>query len=485
MKLTNLWLLSALLMVLVGCNNSKDDDKKVKLTPAIEPIELSLSQSSASISSSSLVSGETALLTIELKDIDGNPFVDAASLESEIIVGQSTASISSFNSLGGGIYTAEVIAKRAGTTSSIAISVNSLALESTLPQLSVSAGPINHVKIETLPDGSGSVAGLLNLNNGQKQLVYLVARDLEGNFISNVSALSWSTNTNNVAVLSNAQGPSTNIIPNFNAGGVVLTAVHKHGAQYFNATSTIITSYTVTDLDLIHWYKADSFQNLIANNSAVNLVWRDLSLEATKYDAPLSSTNQRPVMLESAVDSRPGLLFCNLNVAGGCLDATSDRVRIANSITDSGMSQTDFTVIVVSARGNGNANHIISSSNSSAGLFMGWTNGVNFKFGVNGSAGANAISATVPAYTENKYEIWTAKLDREVGSSNPGLRLYRNGQLVASNAGFSGSIAASTHIPYIGVVNSKMFVGEVLIYNRALSTEELDEIHGYLTTKFL
>jgi hypothetical protein len=470
----------------VGCiNQSNKSGSKAKTTPAVVAEEDFTINSTLSLSSTSVQSNGVIEATLITKNILGvqvyNPDLNIEIYHDE---GTSTFLNIGEENLNNGVYHFQLKGIKAGTPTKILLKINGVTITQAAPELTVSVGSLSKVKIEDKSDGTGVEVGSLTLVNGVKKNLFLIGRDINDNFIANLNAEEWSLSSQTTSYLTQTNGASTQVVPHKSEGNFLVNVIYHNGDElFYDTTGVLSVNYDFDFNQLVRWYKADSLNTSLVENSSVTTV-EDFGEEGVSYNANESSATSKPQFKNNYLEDNSALKFCNLGAGLGCLDTTHDRLKIANSYNDFALKNSDFTVIIVTGRGNSNANHLISSNSTTAGLFMGWTNNTNFKIGVDGVSGAQAMNVTVSGFSEEKWEIWTAKLDTEIGSLTPGLSLFKNGVLVGLNSGFTAKITATTQIPYLGYTTSKLAIGEVMIYNKALNEEEIIKIETYLKQKY-
>ncbi len=98
----------------------------------------------------------------------------------------------------------------------------------------IAAGTATTVRVETAPDGSGSVVPVQSLVSGSAITVYAITRDGSGNFVSNVAADSWSlaSPTGGVA--------AGDLVPNGDVKSAILTG-HLTGTAQIHVVSAALT----------------------------------------------------------------------------------------------------------------------------------------------------------------------------------------------------------------------------------------------------
>ncbi|HUL44397.1 MAG TPA: hypothetical protein VLY03_08575, partial [Bacteroidota bacterium] len=101
--------------------------------------------------------------------------------------------------------------------------------------LTVVAGTASQVRVETLPDGSGTIVPSQAIPSGNSITAYSIARDPSNNFVSNVAASSWSLQNTTGGVLAG------DLVPSGDSKSAVFSA-HATGTAQIHATSASLTT---------------------------------------------------------------------------------------------------------------------------------------------------------------------------------------------------------------------------------------------------
>lgn len=217
-------------------------------------------------------------------------------------------------------------------------------------------------------------------------------------------------------------------------------------------------------------FDATSGGSAVAADGAVAR-WRDKSANA--LDAIQSTANNRPVRKTSIQNGRDILRF----------DGSNDSLQIA-SLT----LQTYITAFVVSSTTRTGTNLKFwmeqgASIGSNAGFFFNGTYAGAWAFN-RSSAYHDGPSATNADWIGSGWALATLTYDG-VGS------LYKNGSFVtnATNSGTARANSNATAALNIGARNQSSLyltgdIGEIVIYNRVLSANELAAVHAMLNMKW-
>ncbi|MBX9766941.1 MAG: hypothetical protein K2X47_06695 [Bdellovibrionales bacterium] len=464
------------------------------LQPQVEVIERpSLIQSTVEVSETQLASGRIARLRMIAKDSLGRT-IPAAGLYVMFSFsgGGSTGSISSTRDLGDGVYEADLTGIRAGSASSVSAFVDGVEITSAKPNIQVVPGALVRMSIERAVDGTLPLGNPEVLRDAQALSVFLNGRDASGNFVSTMSAVNWSVTKPNLAWVE--PGPKGGAILRAHTTGTASgdplgleAEVTSNGVLFRVQSGPIEIVHTPQQVPgLVAWYKADALETTLADGAAVGdakagSVWEDWSGSASPYAANEPSQNRRPTYVSRKANRPPMVLFCSVS---GCADSTSDRLRIATSLSNFALAESDFTIFTVSERGSDGANHILSNNSVKGGPFLGWMGKGVLRLGTNGSSGDQYIEAYTPPFFKPQLEMITGRLDQSGKSGEPGLSLFLDGALISENPKFDQPSKGGGPIPYLGGSTSHLSLGEVLIYSRALSKDERCEVQTYLNLKW-
>lgn len=329
------------------------------------------------------------------------------------------------------------------------------------------------------------------MNDSFSLVVHGATFDNCGNYVADAVVDAWQITGEAKAFLSSQQTSSIRI--NAHKGATLTATSMQLGLQSGSLAASVPLQVRWTlssTLDLVRWYRADSLP-AFANGDAIGTPLLspldDLGGDLVPFPAVVT-TSGREARLSSSLFARPTLQLCG--VSSGCSGITSNSaLRISSNYGT--FANSDLTIVFVVARANDNVNFLLAnqSAGNNTGAFMGFTSGTNFRFSVAGPFGSPQINATIAPYSgPPTLEIWTARLDTQLTSSGLGMQIYRNGQLIASQAIVSQQSSAAT-IPFIGTPrndhNSANFhFGELAVYKRALSEDELCRVHQFLSNKW-
>ncbi len=229
--------------------------------------------------------------------------------------------------------------------------------------------------------------------------------------------------------------------------------------------------------DVVLWLETtsdESFDSSVdSGSSSANSVqnWYDISINTIKSNATAPSASTQPKLVENAINGLPALLF----------DGTNDILKNTTLYTESSLS-----IFAVATNNAGNGYRRIISGNTDLIFYLGTGSGVaNFAaFYSTGSAWTSLANFGSSAALLHP-SVATIVESILSGTSNNG---YLNGTSVGTNsqtkkAGAYGYAVGSYSLdsavqPWGG------YIAEIIIFNRALPTEEREEVEKYLGKKW-
>jgi hypothetical protein len=250
--------------------------------------------------------------------------------------------------------------------------------------------------------------------------------------------------------------------------------------------------FTPTNLpDLKLWLPADRINQ--ANNTAV-ATWSDQS--GNGYDATQSTTAARPTYIASGLNGLPVVRF----------DGTDDTLSVPSSTATFKFLHSDVSTVFIVAKAGvvsdpGVAYGFLhtATGTSATGFYIRFTDisPTNDRIGHNiyfGTVGQTVVSNSTPinTFTANQFNFLSVlskpsdavAAERSAISINGAVATQLNVQTntpSTSNATndliIGGSISSTT--PFL---NGD--IGEIIVYNRALNTSELAQVHKYLSMKW-
>ncbi len=199
-----------------------DGSQAAAAAPTIEILFPSLTESSISLDADEVSSGKNTTARFQARDASGQP-IPAEGLRVEFTPlgagaapaegdGSSSVEIGAVQDRGGGLYVATVTGQRAGAPAKITAKINDQAFDGDKPSLTVTAGALTRIQIESAPDGTGRSVGAQDIQDGASFKVHLIGRDAAGNFVSNIKASGWSLSDQRFGSLSERSGPATELL---------------------------------------------------------------------------------------------------------------------------------------------------------------------------------------------------------------------------------------------------------------------------------
>lgn len=181
---------------------------------------------------------DASTITVQLKDSEGN---DLEAGDDTVELATTLGTLSSVADNADGTYTAALTGTVIGVAT-ISGKVNTYDITTGAATVTLISGAATQVRVETQADGGGAVVGIQDVISGNSITVYAVTRDVEGNFVGNVAADSWSLIDIGGEVV---DGDLTNPVDSKSAvfkGALVGTAViHATSGGLISVDSGIIT----------------------------------------------------------------------------------------------------------------------------------------------------------------------------------------------------------------------------------------------------
>ena len=257
--------------------------------------------------------------------------------------------------------------------------------------------------------------------------------------------------------------------------GVVAGKIIIDKAKLTSARSATKSSVVPQIEDLVLWLDAASEDVLLddGNNSVADgdevASWLDINPQKDRKNNTTQETaSRRPIYRESDFNGLPSLEF----------DGTNDFLRLADSDI---FNYKDYTIFVVEERTSGKTrNYFIGFANSGSddsSLHLGYLNGNTIR---------QAHQANDMDVSTSNYKAGTPVIHRFLLNSNIG-KNYQNSlgnsasntqkdQLQGSNGKISIGIRSNDY--YQG------YIAEIIIYDRALGSSELEKVMSYLSGKW-
>lgn len=246
------------------------------------------------------------------------------------------------------------------------------------------------------------------------------------------------------------------------------------GVQTIRKVGGGAAPFSPTDLSgLSLWLKADAGVTLSGANVTA---WADQSGNGNNASA---NSGEEPTFISSFSNSKPAIEF----------NGTTQIIQIADANSLDFLTTSSF--IVLKYIGQGTGNNIVYFKNANAG-----SPEDPAMYGLVGANGDNLVSFSVNVGGWSDYEtsiFITNAVPKILSMTLDGTNqnVYSNGSL-SNNFSIVGNIATSTGTLQIGGYNqsfnaSEYFYGqiaEVIMYNRAVTGTERQQVEAYLNTKY-
>lgn len=295
-------------------------------------------QSLISVSSASIMSGNSATVTLTLKDASGLPLsTGGASVAFSASGGTATGSFSGVTDNGDGTYTSQFLGNTAGTATTIGATVNSVAVTSTAPSISVAPGSLSLTNSMVTLSNSTVQSGS-NLN------IFVQTRDNAGNLLTaggHAITFSYSsgTSTANITGITDlGNGTYTAVLNGVLAGtaSTVQTFINSAPVTSTPPTFTVTPGPISVATSLITVSPANVYSGYIST----------LTLTSKDAAGNLITTGGHTVALAYAGGVSTGVLSATTDVGDGTYTRTFTG-RISGSATT--ITATIDTIAVTSA----------------------------------------------------------------------------------------------------------------------------------------
>ncbi len=266
--------------------------------------------------------------------------------------------------------------------------------------------------------------------------------------------------------------------------GIIIAGVIQSNNLYQKAQLSVAQSLTRSSpvsgiKDLMLWYETSlesSFPSGQSTDQASISSWYNNNPQAVfKNNASQSTSTQQPLFAENAFSSSiPSVRF----------DGSNDNLIVDDISSLVGASYYTIFLIEQKRQAFTAQTYILNFGTSGAGccILFGYQGSTDYSFGLAyWSGGSSYSNSSALAYTEPKARMHTAIKN---GSST---QYWYNGGTTAENSTSHNYTVAGNTNKYIGRFQSTYYkgdLGELIIYNRALTTEERQAVESYLGKKF-
>ncbi|MBN2440528.1 MAG: hypothetical protein JXJ04_04265 [Spirochaetales bacterium] len=259
-------------------------------------------------------------------------------------------------------------------------------------------------------------------------------------------------------------------------GPVTISCIATDGDSVESEESSI--SYTIYDMeDSVLWLDAMNvgslvpFVNPLVNGMGIDQ-WNDRSGNDNTADTPPSRS--LPIYFENMVNGHPVLRFHENGIA------TNPYFTVFESAS---LDLSDITFFIIAKQSgidtiNGQTNHTIMAMDSGFSLSANEEN-TEFSFIVNGEA-----SASFPNTDISDFAVISGVYNRDFNL----LAVWVDGEIKEAVAYSEGmNCSGNLHIGGNGTTDSgtlEGYIGEVIIFDKAISNEQIVFISGYLSAKW-
>ena len=255
------------------------------------------------------------------------------------------------------------------------------------------------------------------------------------------------------------------IIISLISGGIFLGSNLVSQAK-LTAARQMTSKSPVLDIDgLVFWFETTILKN--ANQHKISS-WNNLA--DFKEPAEQALADNQPTYIEDVINDLPVLRF----------DDTADFLTFDGS----SLINNNYTIFIVAARNSNKVDNMIlggTATTANNNLQIGYA--TNTSFIVKHYAEVSNINYVVPAYTTPKFAIHSIEFN-----TNDGKTYYENGDLKAEAIDLANKTSlAGWNGAAIGRFDTKYFQGdiaEIIMFNRALSDDERQDVEQYLSKKW-
>lgn len=260
------------------------------------------------------------------------------------------------------------------------------------------------------------------------------------------------------------------ITAGISGGRYLLTKSRITAAEYLTKRSPVV------DIDgLVIWFETTSVNSLLeleANNGSTVSVWRNLAVD--NKNATQNAAGSRPIYSTKAIGFLPALKF----------DGVDDFLSFDGAV----LVGSNYTVFVVERRSSNVANNYFIGGTPSvtlnSNLYLGYDTSNSI---THNQSGVNGYSFSPVPYIENN-----PKIHAFIHDIANGKKYYQNGGNSGVPQGTSAdkvSLVANAGAA-IGQANNgtlryyQGYIGEIIMFNRALTDIERADVELYLSTKW-
>jgi prepilin-type N-terminal cleavage/methylation domain-containing protein len=260
--------------------------------------------------------------------------------------------------------------------------------------------------------------------------------------------------------------------------GILIAGVTQSSRliEQFNlssATSLTKSSPVASIKDLYVWFEAtndDSFLNAEEENGLPISIWYDMNPQSiSKINGTQGTGANQPLFTTKIINGLPAIKF----------DGTNDII----SFDGTGLAGTNLTVFIVEKKNNSIVGKQVLFGGSGA------ATSTNLHIAYNN----NSTEVFFATYNSDVQGTGTAALEPVIHSgtlsSTAGMSYYRNGTLNATDASKTALLTSYASAALgqgccTGGVNYNGYIGEFIIFSRALKTEERQAVEAYLGKKW-
>ena len=253
-------------------------------------------------------------------------------------------------------------------------------------------------------------------------------------------------------------------------GGIVVNYKMVSLSRVTNAR-TLTNSSPVNNIeDLVLWVETTS-KNSLLKSEVINQVavstWNDINPQKSKKDMIQSVSGDRPLFISNGIRKLPSLQF----------DGTDDNFAIDSNLYDIGSG--DNTLFVVMQSDVSTAQTIFVTENGTSAEYGLRYDGTNIEFR-NSTVALNVAEVAATITDPHIYTAYRSGVNQTITIDGTSSATASTAIDVSTSTGGSiGELDVGTPIEQFDGL-----IGEIILYDRALSEFERDQIEEYLSKKW-
>ncbi|MFM7621043.1 MAG: LamG-like jellyroll fold domain-containing protein [Alphaproteobacteria bacterium] len=281
--------------------------------------------------------------------------------------------------------------------------------------------------------------------------------------------------------------------------GVVSSSRLVTQIKISSARSLTASSPVPSVSGLVAWYETTqeaSFDPNIANQDQVAF-WNDINPQSSsKINLTQSNTTYRPTYIQSGINGIPSLSFNTSHLQVDNLFLNSNYTYFVVFKRSTAANTTGMDILSIWNTATVGSSGVVFEIQQSSGAYLGLNRRLRalHRFPFSTSTGTENDNYASSSYLIQEDSSYIASFVRNLGGTGGApTNIYINGN-IASDPLYNGTTAGLFNASLTLLVGNlstsnltKPFlgmIGEIIIYDRALKTDEIADIHKYLSKKF-